>query len=69
MTQKEQILEYLHQYKEITPIIAFEELYITKLATRISELRKDGVEINGEWIESVNKFGQKIRFMRYTLAA
>ena len=36
MTQREQILLYLHTFGSITPMEAFADLGITKLATRVS---------------------------------
>ena len=65
MTQHSLILSHLDTYGSITPFEAFTEYGITKLATRISELRRDGVEISGEMVEGKNRFGEPIRFMRY----
>lgn len=42
MTQKQRILKYLNDFGTITPMQAFHDLGITKLATRISEMKKDG---------------------------
>ena len=68
MTQTERILEHVQKYGSITPMEAFGEYGITKLATRISELRREGVEISGEMIEGKNRYGEPIRFMRYRRA-
>ena len=68
MTQHKLILAHMDTYGSITPMEAFGEYGITKLATRISELRRLGVDISGEMMEGTNRFGKPIRFMRYRRA-
>jgi hypothetical protein len=66
MTQHEEILEYLKTHETITPMIAFSELGITKLATRIGELERLGHDFGKEWI--TKKRGDKtIQYMSYSL--
>lgn len=67
MTQKEAILKFLDDNKTITPFEAFSELGITKLATRISELKKDGYVFNTETVSKLNRYGRKVSFARYSL--
>jgi hypothetical protein len=67
MTQREQIIDYLHQFGSITPMEAFADLGITKLATRISEMRKDGKEFKIESVKSTNRFGKTVRYAKYSL--
>ena len=68
MTQKEQILDYLERFETITPMEAFADLGITKLATRISEMRrKDGVEFNIEMVKGKNRLGKPTRYAKYSL--
>lgn len=67
MTQKEQILDYLARFNTITPMEAFADLGITKLATRVSEMRRDGIEFNIESVTSKNRFGKPVRFAKYSL--
>ena len=67
MTQKEQIIDYLQRFKTITPMEAFGDLGITKLATRISEMRKEGMEFNIETVKRKNRFGKTVWFCRYSL--
>lgn len=67
LTQRELILQYLQDFESITPLEAYNELGITKLATRISEMRKDGIEIDGEMVDVKNRRGQTCHVMRYTL--
>lgn len=66
MTQYEKILQYIDDFGSISPMEAFSDLGITKLATRISEMRKDGIEFDQVWECSKNRYGQKVHYMRYS---
>ena len=66
MNQCEKIYAYLEEHGSITPYEAFLKLRITKLATRISEMKKDGIEF-GQNMESKMQDGKKISYMRYWL--
>lgn len=66
MTQGERILEYLSRHGSITPMEAWNELGITKLATRISELRRGGEIIKKKYVNGTNRFGEKIQYMEYS---
>lgn len=66
MTQHELILHYINTFGSITPLEAFIDLGITKLATRISEMSKDGVEFKKETEYSKNRFGKKVHYTRYS---
>ena len=68
MTQKEQILLYLKNFGSITPMQAFADLGITKLATRVSEMRRDGIKFNIETVHGKNRFEKQIHYARYSLA-
>ena len=66
MTQAERIVEYIDMYGSITPMEAFSDLGITKLATRVSEMKRDGYEFEQELITTKNRFGQSVHYMRYS---
>ena len=66
MNQGERVIEYIKRFGSITPMEAFMDLGITKLATRISELRKEGIEFKKEYIKSRNRFGEIVHYMRYS---
>ena len=66
MTQGERVLEYLKDHDTISPMEAFSKLGITKLATRVSELQKDGYTFKKEWCDSKNRFGERVRYMVYS---
>ena len=48
---------------------AFADLGITKLATRISEMRKMGQEFKIEMVKKKNRYGKTVQFARYSLPA
>lgn len=67
MTQSAMILKYLEQFGSISPMEAFMDLGITKLATRISEMKAIGYEFHSEYMTNKNRFGKPVRYMRYWL--
>lgn len=67
MTQADRILEFLLEWGTITPYQAFEQLGITKLSTRISEMRAAGVKIKREMVNDINRYGDPVRYCRYSL--
>lgn len=66
-TQHDRIINYLKAFGSITPMEAFMDLGITKLATRVSEMRRLGFEFDQEMEESTNRYGEIVRYMRYSL--
>ena len=67
MTQYERVIEYIKTNGSITPIEATMHLGIIDLARTVSSMRKKGIEIHGEWENSKNRYGDKVRYMRYSL--
>ena len=65
MTQQERILDYIDKHGSITPMDAFLDLGITKLATRVSELIRGGVRISKSQKSGKNRFGEPVRYMEY----
>ena len=66
MTQREAILEYIKEFGSITPYQAFADLGITKLATRISEMRKDGMRFKIETVSVKNRYGKTVSYAKYS---
>lgn len=67
-TQKRRILDHLAKHEGITTYDAFIELGITKLTTRISELRRDGYDIVSERVLIHDDKGKvRTRYNRYRL--
>lgn len=68
MTQREQVLDYLQKYESITPMEAFHQLGITKLATVVSDMiRHEGMPIEKKPVLVRNRFGRTVRVMSYSL--
>lgn len=67
MTQQEQILNYIQAFGSITPMEAFADLGITKLATRISEMKRYGLNFKIESVKTKNRFGKTVRFAKYSM--
>jgi hypothetical protein len=65
-TQRQLILKYIQDFGSITPMDAFFDLGITKLATRISEMRRDGMHFKIESVKSTNRYGKTVRFAKYS---
>ena len=68
MTQREAILQYINEFGSITPMQAFADLGITKLATRISEMRKDGLRFKIETVNVKNRYGKSVSYAKYSFA-
>ena len=68
MTQRDAIIEYITEFGSITPMQAFADLGITKLATRISEMRRDGMRFKIEMISTKNRYGKAVNFAKYSFA-
>lgn len=66
MTQSKRVINYINQYGSITPLDAFRDLGITKLATRISELKKEGYTFYQKYEKNKNRFGEIVYYMRYS---
>ena len=66
MTQREAIIEYITDFGSITPMEAYSDLGITKLATRISEMRRDGMQFKIETVKSKNRYGKPTHYARYS---
>ena len=67
-TQTQRVLEYINNHGGITQIEALQDIGVLRLASRVSELRKNGHKITCEWVNVLNRYGEKCRVKRYTLA-
>lgn len=68
ITQCEMIVEYLNTYKEITPLEAMRDLGIYRLASRISDLKKQGHKIKSEMVSVATRNGGRTHIARYSWA-
>jgi hypothetical protein len=67
MTQTQRILEYLNEYKQITPLEAMRDLGIYRLASRIYDLKEQGYNIHTEMVDVKNRYGSTTKVASYRL--
>lgn len=65
--QKTRVLDYMRRYGAITQLDALRDLSCMRLASRISELRKDGFEIQRTMVTTKNRDGEPVSFAQYRL--
>jgi hypothetical protein len=66
-TQNKRILDYINQFGSITQLDALRDLGVMRLASRISDLRRQGWSIVSKVDTVENRFGEKCRIKRYSL--
>lgn len=65
--QTVRVLDYMLEYGSITQLEAIRELGVMRLASRISDLKKQGVPIKSEMVTVHNRFEEPCRVKRYSL--
>lgn len=68
ITQCEMIEEYLDTYGGITPLEAMRDLGIYRLASRISDMKKQGHKIKSEMVSVATRNGGRTNIARYSWA-
>lgn len=66
-TQCDRILRHLKEYGSITDLEAYSEYGIRRLASRIHDLKKRGVDIVLETVTGKNRYGEATHFSVYRL--
>lgn len=66
-TQCNRILRHLEDYGSITSLEAMQEYGIMRLASRITDLKKQGHRITSESVSGVNRYGETTHFSKYKL--
>ena len=61
---KNRVLEYIQRFGSINTFQAFMDLGCTRLSEYIRQLRLK-YNIQDEWIEGINRFGEKIKYKNY----
>jgi hypothetical protein len=69
MTQKEMILMHMREHGSINPQEAMIKYGIYRLAARINDMRRDGIEINREIVVKKKACGDRVMFASYSLAS
>ena len=66
-TQNQRILDYIAEFGSITQLEALQDLGVMRLASRISDLKRQGYPITSKTEVVKNRFGEKCRVKRYRL--
>ena len=66
-TQVQKIISFMQKNGSITTMEAF-EMGITRLASRIFEIRRMGIDIASETVTAKNRYNEPIHFSRYRIA-
>ena len=65
MTQCERILKYMDDFGTISTMQAFMDLGVVRLASRIHDLRRMGIEIESETVNTKNRYGESTHYSVY----
>ena len=66
-TQAERVLAYMAEHGSVTQFEALKDLGVMRLASRISELRRNGHKIESQMVKVENRYGETCRVKRYSL--
>lgn len=66
-TQAERVLSYMRDFGGITQLEALKDIGCMRLASRISDLKKQGYPIKGETITVKNRYEEDCYIKRYSL--
>ena len=66
-TQCEKVLAYMKQFGSITQLQALQDIGCMRLASRITDLRQQGVAIGRRIKTSKNRYGDSVSFAEYYL--
>ena len=66
-SQNERVLWYIREYGGITQFEATTRLGVSRLASRICDLKKSGHAITGETVRVKNRWGKTCSVKRYKL--
>ena len=64
-TQSKRIIAYANKFGSITSQDAFKDLGITRLASRIFDIKQEGFGVSSTWEVRLNRYGEAVRYKRY----
>ena len=67
MSQNGRVLDYMMKHGSITALEAVDNLGVMRLASRVHEIKEQGIGIETVMQEGVNRFGETTKFARYYL--
>ena len=66
-TQCERIIQYMKDFGSITTLQAFTDLGCTRLASRVTDLKKQGYNIKSEFVSSKIRYDETVSYKKYYL--
>jgi hypothetical protein len=66
-TQRQRLLDWFNNEGSISSFEAYRELGVTQLGTRIWEMKQEGFDIVTEWEHGTNRYGEPVKWKRYSL--
>lgn len=69
ITQRERIVQYCNDFGSITNLQAFQDLGITRLASRINDLKNQGHIIKSEFVTGKNRYGENVSYKKYEIVS
>lgn len=66
-TQCKRVYEYMQEFGSITQLEALRDLGVMRLASRISDLKKQGVDIVSNTQAVINRYGEVCHIKAYAL--
>ena len=66
-TQCDRIIEYIRDFGSITTWQAFVDLGVTRLASRIHDLKEQGYLFKKKMLTFTNRYGEKVSYYQYSL--
>lgn len=67
MTQVQKVLDHMQEYGSISTMEAFRKFGITRLASRIFDIRRMGIGVEAETVTYKDQDGETVRYARYSL--
>lgn len=67
ITQNDRVLQYIREFGSITQLDALQDLGVMRLASRVSDLRRQGVKIVSKTEAVKNRYGETCHIKRYSL--
>ena len=67
MTQCEQVIRHMEESGSITSLEAMQEYGIMRLASRITDLKKEGIPIHRDMVSQKNRYGETVTFAQYSI--
>ena len=65
--QTDRVLAYIRKFGSITQLEALQDLGVMRLASRVSDLKRQGYPIEGRIVAVKNRYGEKCYIKQYTV--